>query len=150
AGTASTSLGIAVGNTLEALLGVWLVRRFANGVAAFTFPRSIFAFALSAGIVATAVSATIGVTSLALAGYAPWSTFAPIWLTWWLGDAAGALVVAPFLIVWAVEPGWADLRRRPAEALAAIIVVVGVATTVFGGALDMGARTTPVAFLCLP
>src|SRR6185295_18597022 len=33
--TFATSLGIATGNTLEALCGAWLVNRFANGSRAF-------------------------------------------------------------------------------------------------------------------
>jgi len=39
AGTVGTSLGIATGNTLEALLGAYLVNRYANGRDAFDRPR---------------------------------------------------------------------------------------------------------------
>ena len=45
AGTVPTSLGIALGNTLEAVIGAWLVGRLAGGRAAFERPRGIFAFA---------------------------------------------------------------------------------------------------------
>src|SRR6185503_2260013 len=45
AGSIATSLGIALGNTLEAVIGVWLVERFAHGRGAFERPRGIFAFA---------------------------------------------------------------------------------------------------------
>src|SRR5918993_4347835 len=83
AGSVATSLGIAAGNTLEAVVAAYLVHRFANGREAFKRPKTIFAFAACAGLVATAVSATIGVTSLALGGYAPWRAWGEIWLTWW-------------------------------------------------------------------
>jgi integral membrane sensor domain MASE1 len=43
-GTWATTLGIATGNTLEALLGVWLVNQFANGRQAFEKARDIFKF----------------------------------------------------------------------------------------------------------
>src|SRR5437870_11746345 len=46
AGTLATSLMIASGNTLEALLGGWLVNRFAGGRSAFEVYRDFFLFVL--------------------------------------------------------------------------------------------------------
>src|SRR5262249_50104911 len=66
AGTVATSLAIGVGNTLEGVIGAFLVRRFAAGTDAFRQPHGVFRFA-GIGIASTTVSATIGVTSLALA-----------------------------------------------------------------------------------
>jgi integral membrane sensor domain MASE1 len=66
AGSLLTSANIAVGNTLEGLLGAWLVQRFAHGVHAFESPPDILKAAL-AGMLAPTVSATIGVTSLTMA-----------------------------------------------------------------------------------
>src|SRR5258705_635265 len=42
-GSVATSLGIALGNTLEALIRCWLVRPFAHCRARFQRPRPIFA-----------------------------------------------------------------------------------------------------------
>jgi PAS domain S-box-containing protein len=150
AGSIATSLGIAGGNTLEALTGAYLAQRFANGRDAFKQPRSIFVFCLVAGFVATAVSASVGVTSLALGGYASWRQWGTIWLTWWLGDAAGALVVAPFLIVWATEANVVDLRRQLAEALGVLLAIISVGAVIFGGAIRAGTGDAPIAFVCLP
>ena len=61
AGTAATSLLIAVGNTLEAVLGCYLARHFAGGVRAFDRPSTIFAFTGLSAILATSVSALVGV-----------------------------------------------------------------------------------------
>ena len=72
-GSAATSLGIAVGNTLEGMTGAWLVRRFAGGSGAFDRPQDVFKFLMLAGLVATATSPSLGVTSLCLGGYAQWS-----------------------------------------------------------------------------
>src|SRR5438093_8749248 len=47
-GNVFTSLGIASGNTLEALCGAWLVNRFAGGARVFVCPQDVFKFALSA------------------------------------------------------------------------------------------------------
>ena len=98
AGTPATSAAIATGNTLEAIVGFLLVRRFARGVQAFDTARTVGIFAISAGLVAPLVSATIGVTSLALAGFVPWDLYSDVWKTWWLGDASGALIVAPLIL----------------------------------------------------
>ena len=48
-GSLATCLGIAVGNTGEALVGAWLVRRFAAGLKAFTRTRTFFRFVVLAG-----------------------------------------------------------------------------------------------------
>jgi len=93
------SLGIASGNTLEAICGAWLVSRFANGPRVFDRPQDVFKFALAA-LASTAISPSLGVTSLAVGGLAQWSNYWPIWLTWWLGDASGVLILAPLLLLW--------------------------------------------------
>ena len=144
AGSLASSLGIAIGNTAEAVIGASLVERFAAGRRAFALPRTIFTFILGAGLVAPLASASLGVSSLALAGYARWADAGTIWLTWWLGDAAGALVVAPLIIIWAGHPRVHDIRRRLPEALSVLLVVVAVGAVVFGGAVP------PLAFLSLP
>src|SRR6185503_14664262 len=92
AGSALTSLGIAVGNTLEAVTGAILVQRFAGGASAFDRPSGVFSFAAAAGLAGPTLSATIGVACLCLGGLAGWEKFPSIWLAWWAGDLGGALV----------------------------------------------------------
>jgi integral membrane sensor domain MASE1 len=90
AGSIVTSLAIASGNTLEALIAGYLVRHWAAGEQVFDTPTGVAKFALIS-LAATVVSATVGVSSLTLAGHAESSKFISIWLTWWLGDFAGAV-----------------------------------------------------------
>src|SRR5262245_61748625 len=52
-----SSLGIATGNTLEAICGAWLVNRFAGGAQPFDRPQNVFKFALAA-IVSTIAAPT--------------------------------------------------------------------------------------------
>src|SRR5215470_3891275 len=49
AGNVATSFAIGSGNTLEALVGAWLVNRFAGGANVFDRPQGVFKFALAAG-----------------------------------------------------------------------------------------------------
>ena len=100
AGSVFTSLAIACGNTLEAVIAGYLVRHWAEGEQVFDTPIGIAKFTLIS-LAATLVSATIGVSSLTVAGYAEVSSFISVWLTWWLGDLAGALVVTPVVLLWA-------------------------------------------------
>jgi integral membrane sensor domain MASE1/anti-sigma regulatory factor (Ser/Thr protein kinase) len=144
AGTIATSLGIASGNTLEGLAGAYLVNRFAGGRNVFERAPQIFRFALLAAVLSTAISATVGVTSLALGRVAQWQDYGAIWLTWWLGDASGALVVTPFLLLWASnrQIHWSQARILEGTALAvAAVVVSGV---VFVGVFPFEYLTVPL------
>ncbi len=122
-----TTLGIAAGNTLEALLGAWAIVRFANGAKAFERARNIFKFVVLGPILSTAVSATLGVTSLTLTGFAPWDRYEAIWLTWWLGDAVGDLIVAPLLVIWVTQPfpQWNPKRVMEAGGLLLSLLLIG-------------------------
>ena len=132
AGSILTSVGIATGNTLEALLAAFLVVRFASGKHAFDRTWDILRFALYAGVLSTAVAATLGVTSLTLGGFAPWNQYALIWRTWWLGDAAGALIFTPFFLLWGANPSFKWTKRQFVEGGVALVALLATAGTVFG------------------
>lgn len=150
AGNLATSIGIASGNTLEGIVGAFLVTRLANGRGAFERALDVFRFMVLAGFVSTMISATFGATSLWLAGFAQGSDFGPIWLTWWLGDAAGAVVVAPAVLLWLANPRltWVPAQSSEAAVLGATIALVG--SIVFGGFLLPPGRGYELSFLCLP
>jgi len=133
-GAVLPSIGIAVGNTVEGLLGSYLVNRFARGGRVFDRVRDIFRFTVLAALVSTTVSATIGVVSLATGGLLAWSSASQVWLTWWLGDAVGDIVIAPALILWiGVRPSRPMARGQVLEAIGAALVTVLVTYAIFGG-----------------
>ena len=151
AGSVATSLGIAAGNTLEGLLGAYLVTRFANGARAFDRAQDVFKFAGLAALLSTTASATAGVISLSLGDDAPWGDFGRIWLTWWLGDAAGALIFAPLLVLWIRDWRVDWTRRRALEAASLLLSTILVGLAVFGdGVALFGLRTFSLTFLCTP
>ena len=151
AGAVATSLAIALGNTLEGLLGAYLVIHYANGARAFDHAQDVFKFAALAGLLSSLVSATIGVVSLSLGGYARWADFDGIWLTWWLGNVTGALVVAPLLVL-LVRDWWSGPSRgRLLEAAALWFTTTLIGLAVFGeGLAHLGFMTLPLTFLCTP
>src|SRR2546421_7358477 len=91
AGSIGTAISIATGNSFEALVGAALINAWCNGRDTFSTSNSVAKFTVICVVLATPISATVGITSLAIAGYAEWANFAHIWVTWWLGDIIGAL-----------------------------------------------------------
>jgi diguanylate cyclase (GGDEF)-like protein len=149
-GSPLTSLGIGLGNTLEGLVGAYLVNRFANGSQAFARTRDIFRFTALAALAGTTLSPTIGITSLVLGGFARWADFWSIWLTWWLGDATGVLVVAPVVLLWGIGGSPRVTGRRVWEAAALVAGLSVVTMVVFGGLFPGDTKTYPLEFLCIP
>lgn len=140
AGSVLTSANIAVGNTLEGMLGAWFVQRFAHGIHAFESPPDILKTALLAGVLAPTVSATIGVTSLTMAHFASPHDYADIWLTWWLGDATGILIVTPAILLWARHPRLEWTSRERLELALLLLVLVVTCTVMFGPFINTGDR----------
>lgn len=150
AGTVETSLGIAIGNTLEGMAASYLVRRFARGKEAFESGKDIFRFVVLAGMAATAVSATMGVTALAAGGFLKWTTYGAVWTTWWLGDAVGAVVMTPVVLLWFANPKTKWNARQWAEITGLFAGLLATGAVVFGGELRPGARGYALESLCIP
>ena len=149
AGNFVTSLCLAFGNTLEAVCATWLITRLAGGVRAFDRAQDVFKFAVSA-VFSSLISPTIGVTCLAIAGFADWANYGAIFLTWWLADAIGALVVTPLIILWNQERHWTFQPRRDIEVALLLLSLIFIAQLVFGGWLPISAANYPISFLCGP
>jgi integral membrane sensor domain MASE1 len=145
-----SSLGIAVGNTLEGLIGAYLVNLLARGRQAFDRPPDVLKFAALGGLVSPAVSATVGVTTLMVLGHADWSRYGGIWLTWWLGDMGGAIVVAPLLVLWFSEPRPRWTPPQVLEAAFLLIALLLIGEMVFGDVLPIAGRKYPLPFLMIP
>ncbi|HEV3120372.1 MAG TPA: MASE1 domain-containing protein, partial [Isosphaeraceae bacterium] len=142
--------GIATGNTLEALIGAWLLRRIVQFDPALERLRDALGLIFLAAVVSTTVSATIGVCSLCLGGLQPWSAFRSLWLVWWFGDAMGGLVMAPVLLTWAVarRAPWPPRRFVEGWILAATLIIAALA--VFGGLFGRGSTVHPLVYIIFP
>src|SRR5216110_1589386 len=145
-GNVATSLAVASGNTLEAVCGAWLVNRFAGGTTVFDRPQGVFKFALAA-VVSTIISPAFGVTSLALAGFADWTNYGAIWLTWWLGDTTSDLLVAPLIILWSIASKRRWNRREAVEVGLLLLLLFVLSEAVFCGWLTIPARNYPFPFV---
>ena len=128
---AGTVLGITLGNTLEALVGAYLL----VGVIGFrpTLERvgDVLALVAFGAVISTMVSATIGVTSLVLGGSVDFADFPSVWRTWWLGDMGGDLIVAPAVLVAATHWPYDKAPGRPLEAVALALSLGGLSVWLF-------------------
>lgn len=123
---APVALAIGAGNAAEAVLAGLLVRHFVGIRHRFDDPATVWKFgAIAFG--AALVAATFGVTTLALAGQLPWREFALHWVTWWLGDATGIVIVAPLLLCWSEAGGGRTHgeRRIERQLFAALLLLCG-------------------------
>ncbi len=123
-------VGIGVGNTLEALLGTYLLLRLVDFRPAIERVQDAIGFVLFAAVLAPVVSATIGVATLDLGGLVPRTRLVDTWRAWWLGDAIGALVVAPPVLVWTARPVL-PARRHLLEVGALTFAVIALSLAIF-------------------
>jgi signal transduction histidine kinase len=144
------AVGIASGNTLEALAGAWLANRFANGRNAFQRVVSVFRFTLWSGMVATLISATIGISILLLCGLLEPRTSGSAWLTWWLGDMAGAMVMTPLVLVWRPQPFPKPNRWQIVELVALTALLLPVLQLIFFNSLFFWKSNHSLPFPMIP
>ena len=124
---------VAVGNTLEAVVGSMLLL-YVGFRPAIDRVRDVFSLIVYGALISTAIAATNGVSVLWVSGELDRS-FGSEWLLWWIGDAMGALIVAPLMFVLSTRP-WPQLDRRARlEGLVVLAALVALSATVFlGGA----------------
>ena len=146
----ATTSGITIGNTLEAIAAVYLLRRFIGSRLPFNRVIDVLKFLLFAVILSTAISATIGTLSLCLGGAATWSNFGWLWLTWWLGDGVGALVVAPLILTWVERPIERWSGRRWAEGAALLIALWILSATIYTDLFLRSAAGRPWGHVTIP
>jgi signal transduction histidine kinase len=146
ASVVAVSGAIGIGNTLEALTVAALLRRWVGDRRPLDRARDVFAFVVAA-LLACVVSCTVGATSLGVGGVAGWPLYGTVWLTWWLGDVAGVLVVAPVLLTWGQWPRLDRPPRRLAEALLLLAMLALANQAVFGGMVYPGG---PLAYMLIP
>lgn len=148
AGSPATSVVIALGNSLEAYIAALLLNRWAAGAEAFESPLGIAKFVAIVTVLSTPISATIGVTALSLAGYAPWNDFVTIWATWWLGDLAGAVLVAPAVVLWAQRLPKKEPLEKIEEAII-VLVAITIGAIAFSPLLNHQSSRNALAFLAV-
>lgn len=90
---------IALGSLVQPIVGANLIYRFTQSDNSLQTVKKCLVFV---GVIPfmCLISSTIGAVSLYFGGFVPGVNLGELWLTWWLGDSVGVLVLAPFIITW--------------------------------------------------
>ena len=139
-----------LGNTLAGVVGALLIRRIVGFQDPLASAKGVLALVGGGALLATTVSATIGVSTLVVTGAGTASDVGPLWLTWWLGDAVGVIVVTPLFLAWRRPFSFTWRYWRFGEGIALVVALMFTAQLVFGGWFVTGSNHYPLAFLTLP
>lgn len=135
AGTGSTdsvmqfavvALSIGVAASLQSLLGAWLIRRYAGYPNVLNREKDVLLLVVLGGPVSCLLGSSLSVVVLVFAEIIAPANALFNWWTWWVGDAIGAFVFAPLILIWSGHPVPVSMHRRIAVTLpfAAIFVTV--------------------------
>jgi two-component system, NtrC family, sensor kinase len=91
---------IAVGTSLSAILGGFLLHKFVGRRRLFDRPQNVFKFVVMGGMCGPIVSASVGITTLCLRGIVPLENWGMNWFTWWMSNVGGILIFTPLLLIW--------------------------------------------------
>lgn len=120
------ALGIAAGNTGEALFAAWALRQIPGFRNSLDRLKDVLGLVVLGGVVSPMISATVGVASLSLGGILEPAARTEAWRAWWLGDSIAILVVTPLLLTWRA-PAVGDRRPTLAES-ATLTLLLGLAS----------------------
>lgn len=98
------AMGIALGTSLQSLIGSWLIRQFVGFPSSLTDERSIFLLLFIGGPLACLISASGGAGVLYLSQVITAAQFPFSWWTWWVGDSIGVLIATPLMFILFAQP----------------------------------------------
>ena len=123
--------GIGSGAVLQALFGVWLIRRFIGLPLTLSREIEVIRF-LFLGGVSCLVGASVGVTMLWVGGAVSTESILFSWWTWWVGDALGVLLGVPILFTFLGRPVSLWRTRRWSVAIPMGMVALGIVPLFIG------------------
>jgi signal transduction histidine kinase len=122
-----TVLAQTVGNTVAIVVAAYLLRRWTQNRASLERVTDVLAF-VACALIAAVISAAFGPLALRLGDVIAPEDLGRVVRTWTLGDAAGALVVAPAILTWA-STGPRGFQRSQLLEGALLLAVLIVLTT---------------------
>ena len=119
---------VGISTLLAAFAGTWLISRWSNGHQTFGTPSGIAKFAIISFAPTTMISSAIVLAGFILADKLSLSDSVVTWLIWWLADAAGTLVIAPVVVLWAIIPLRSSSKWNLSEliAVSALVSIIGI------------------------
>lgn len=125
------TLVISIGASLQAIIGTYLVKRYAGFPNGLTREKDILWFLFYGGLLSALVNSTLSVSTLLITGRTSAENFLANWGTWWLGDALGIVIFTPLALVCLLQANPAWHNRRLAMILPVFGLLALTATAVF-------------------
>ncbi len=120
------ALCIALGASMQASFGRYLVARWVGFPLTLESNLKIFLFIVLGAVLSCTVNASIGIFALYSFHILPGELVFGNWLTWWAGDALGVMIVTPLcLIMWA-EPAHLWRSRKKNVMLPLLLTLMAV------------------------
>jgi integral membrane sensor domain MASE1 len=141
------SAAMAAASTIEALVGGFVINVWSDGRRTFDTPAGVAKFALVNLGLSAMIGAAIGVGSLCLHGSVDWANAAAPWAMWWLRDAAGALVITPVIVLWAIADARSFGLDKMFDTSIAVVMAVAVGLVAFSPLIGQTSSRSALAFL---
>ncbi|MFZ5630632.1 MAG: bifunctional diguanylate cyclase/phosphodiesterase [Spirochaetota bacterium] len=119
-------------NTVEGVIGWWLLTRWLKTDISLTRARDYFQIFVCGGVIAPFVGALSGAATLRLAGIAPQDFWHNLQY-WWMGDSLGVIVLTPLLLIWRRRPANGYSAAQWFEAALGLTAMILVGQVVLGG-----------------
>lgn len=141
----------AVANTLEAVLGVAIVRRITQEEHLFDQLRDLLRLLLVIGVSVPMIVGVIHAASSTLRTNGDWLSFLETWLYIIMTNGAGAVVYAPPLLIWARQLHQRQTQRWILETFLVLASAVALSAILFAsGSVSGGHEYHMLLFLHLP
>ena len=117
-------------NTVPAVTGAWLVRRFVAERPTLATLKEFVGLLGFAAVFSPTLGATLGAATLSISGMS--HSFAQSFKVWWGGNAMAILLLPPFILTWFSQSGARHNRFDPSKKRfleAALLVSVLIALT---------------------
>jgi CHASE1-domain containing sensor protein len=125
------TLVISIGSSLQAIVGAYLVKRYAGFPNALKYEKDVVLFFFYGGLLATLINSTLSVSILVATGKTSAENFLANWVTWWTGDVLGVVIFTPLALVWLLQDNEAWHNRRLVITLPILFMFTLTATAVF-------------------
>ncbi len=142
--------GTAVGNTIGAVVCVFLLERFIQFRASLQRVRDVAGFIPVALFCGSVVSAVFTSVSLCYSGAVLWENLFLNVIQWWIPNALAGLVITPFILTWGSSSAIRWRWPLIIEALICTAGLVGGALISFSSWYSYGVQSYPLAYLPYP
>ncbi len=141
------AMGMAFGNTLEALIGAYLFKLFIGQDNSLNQLKKMIIFITVVAALSTIISATIGTTSLFIGKVISRHDYFETWQTWWIGDLISDLILAPMLLFFSLPILIKFTFRTVLEIILTAGLLIFTYAIVFFGIFGVDARIVPLTYI---